>query len=1025
MFGAVTLTLLASGELTAADGDLPGDPSYVFQRLGDDLGLTTRTVVSLVQDSRGFIWIGTLDGLFRYDGAQVESYGKGEGLQSPYINQIVEAPDGTIYVLTYDGVARTNGQEFEPIETGNLGDMGARLPQRIAVDAQSNLFVACTEGLQRIPASDRDRAQVWTTSEGLPQTAVDAVHVAVDGKVWIASGNRVGFLDPESDRVEMISSSAWPCDDFINSILSDTEGRVWVRTANHLARLEPGAQSFVHDDEGLPPASLYGMPALDRDGSVLVPTHAGLFYREADAWRRVGTKQGLTSNNVFAVLEDHEGALWIGFGGAGIARWPGRGQWSAWTSDQGLPDDTVWQSLRDPKGRLWVGTSNGVAIWDPEPGAWRVLTEDDGIAGPGIWQLAVGQDDHVWSISDRSELTRYNPETLAPEKFPIPGMGGGRVARMASGPGRTLWVSSNDKLLTIKMGETGPVVELFPVPAEVAGCAKDIAFAPDGVMWTSGAAGLARYDGESWSRFSTRDGLRVDAVGFMVATSGQEVWFVYQDLVGVAHLVIEGGRPRIMHFGIEQGLPSNSVYSLGLDSQGTLWAGGDSGLVKMTSDGPLRTFTMADGLVWEDLSSHSFLAEPDGSFFIGTSRGLAHYHPAGKAIAEKQPSVVITSATLGGEESLGLAEPMASYENRVFNVRYSGLTFREPSSVRFHYRLLELEEEYQETSHREVRYATLPAGAYVFEVLCRSASGLWSQKPATFAFVVQPPWWGTWWARSAAVALLLLLIAAVVWWRTRKLQADRRRLETAVAERSAELAQANKELELMSYTDALTNTHNRRYFMSVIDEDIKRVNRKYDRRTTTEPGRNIGLVFYLVDVDHFKRVNDEHGHRVGDEVLAEIALRIKSVLRQSDLLVRWGGEEFLIVCGDSEPAEGSRVSRRILDAVGADPFDLGDGNTLRRTCSVGWAAYPWFSENPDSISFETVIELADKALYVAKNTGRNKACGFLSLHAKMSADNLPSAWLDQPFEDIVGSLVQLETISGPAQVESHVTPISP
>jgi len=1006
--------LLAPGAISAAGPALPADPCYVFQRMGDNLGLTTRTVVSLVQDSQGFIWIGTLDGLFRYDGAQVESYGEDQGLPSPYITQIVAGPDGTIIVATYDGVARSSGQRFEPIETGSLGELGARLPQRIAVDPRGNLYAATTEGLQRIPLDGRAQTRVWTTSEGMPDLSVDAVHVAADGRVWFASGNRVGALDPTNERVEVLPPSIWPFDELVHAILSDADGRIWVRTENHLARLDPGAQSFVRDDEGLPAATLYGMPTMDRDGSLLVPSHAGLFYRQGDAWRRVGSEQGLTSNNVFAVLEDQEGALWIGFGGAGIARWPGRGQWSAWTRAQGLPDDTVWQSLRDAQGRLWVGTSNGVAIWDPAPGEWRVLTEADGIAGRGVWQLALGQDDHIYSISDRGDLTRYDPETLAPEKFPIPGIGGGRVARLASAPDHSVWISRNGKLFAIK-GETEPVVESFQVPREYAGCAKDVAFAPDGVMWTSGADGLARYDGESWSRYTTRDGLRVNTVGFMVAASGSELWFVYQDLIGVAHLVLEDGRPVITHFGTEQGLPSDSVYSLGLDSQGSLWAGGDSGLVKMTADGPLRTFTRADGLLWEDLSSHSFLAEPDGSFFIGTSRGLAYYHPAGRVTAEKQPSVVITSATLGGEESLGLAEPSASYEDRVFTIKYSGLTFREPSSVRFLYRLLELEQEFQETSHREVRYATLPPGAYVFEVLCRSASGLTSPKPATFAFVIHPPWWGTWWARGAAVVLLLLLVLAVVWWRTSKLQADRRRLEAAVAERSAELARANKELEQMSYTDALTGAHNRRYFMDVIDESVLRVSRKFDRRTTMAAGRNLAMVFHLVDVDHFKRINDEHGHRAGDKVLAEIAARIKSVLRQSDLLVRWGGEEFLIVCSDAEPTEGSQVSRRILDVVGGKPFDIGGGEQLSRTCSVGWAAYPWFTEAPDAVPFETVIEIADTALYVAKNSGRNRACGVLPLHTEKTADNLPSTWLDESLEQADGRVVRLERTPGPGQ----------
>jgi len=1004
--------LSVAGHGSAAPDPVPDDPCHVFQQMGEDAGLATRTVVALLQDIQGFIWIGTLDGLFRFDGVHVTRFDEDAGLPSSYILQIEEGPDGTIWVLTHAGAARSEGQGFVAVGAGEMGDQDARQPQRIAVDASRNAYVASSRGLLRI-GSDGGGTRTWTQADGLPEKGVEAVHVAVDGWVWFSSGGRVGALDPSSGNIEMLPASAGvPEHNTVQAIMSDGQGRLWVRTDDHLVRREPGTSVFVHDDEGLPPASIYGMPALARDGGILVPTDCGLFFKSDGGWKSVTQDDGLPSNAVFSVLEDHEGALWLGFGGVGLVRWPGRRQWSAWTTDQGLPDNTVWQSARDPEGRLWVGTSNGVAVWDHERRSWRVLTEEDGIAGPGVWQMAVGQDGRMWTISRMGELTRYDSRTLEPEKVPVPGVDDGRMARLTAGPDRTLWVSSYEHLFTVRLHEGQMIFEPVEFPPEVSGCTKIVSVAPDGVVWTGGVAGLARFDGVAWKHFSKKDGLRLNQLDFMVAPSGSEVWFVYPDLVGVAHLRLVDGQPQIKHFGTAQGLPSNTVYSLGLDAMGRLWAGGNAGLAVMDGDGPMRVFNRNDGLIWDDLSSHSFLAEPDGSFFVGTSQGLAHFTPSGEAVSEKAPNVVITSATLGGQERIGDEDVDVGYDERTFVVKYSGLTFRDPTAVRFRYRLVGLEEEYQETALREQRYPTLPAGSYRFDVLCRSASGIWSDRPAVFEFVVRPAWWGAWWTRVCAVLLLCIAVTGVVWLRTRKLEADRRRLEAAVDERSTELARANKELEEMSYTDALTGTRNRRYFMTVIPDEIARVMRMYDDRTEDESDRNRDLVFYIVDIDWFKKVNDEYGHKAGDRVLSEVARRINSALRQSDLLVRWGGEEFLIVCRDSEPSEGSGVARRILDAVGSEPFDLGGGGKLVRSCSVGWAAFPWFSTAPDVVSFETVIELADKALYMAKESGRDRAVGVLPLAREPRAGE-PASWLARPLGELENRHVRLVRDLGP------------
>jgi diguanylate cyclase (GGDEF)-like protein len=193
----------------------------------------------------------------------------------------------------------------------------------------------------------------------------------------------------------------------------------------------------------------------------------------------------------------------------------------------------------------------------------------------------------------------------------------------------------------------------------------------------------------------------------------------------------------------------------------------------------------------------------------------------------------------------------------------------------------------------------------------------------------------------------------------------------------AELANANRELLDASLTDMLTGVRNRRFFNNSIDADVQQVLRSFASNPSAEV-RNRDLVFYLIDIDHFKRVNDQFGHKIGDQVLAEVARRINSAARLSDAVIRWGGEEFLLLSRYTDRKEAHILANRVLDAVGSRPYQIDGTNTdLRVFCSVGWAAFPWTEIEPKLVSHDQVLVLADYALYQAKGSGRNRSVGLL------------------------------------------------
>jgi diguanylate cyclase (GGDEF)-like protein len=250
--------------------------------------------------------------------------------------------------------------------------------------------------------------------------------------------------------------------------------------------------------------------------------------------------------------------------------------------------------------------------------------------------------------------------------------------------------------------------------------------------------------------------------------------------------------------------------------------------------------------------------------------------------------------------------------------------------------------------------------------------------PAIFRFEVLPNVWQTWWARVAGAFVLLGCFWAYVSLRTRTLNRRRVELEQAVAQRSAELVLKNKQLEEASLTDPLTGTRNRRYFNETIPTDVAQAERSHLKNRETDSGENCQeLIFVLVDIDRFKRVNDELGHTAGDRLLQEVAKRIASVMRRSDDLVRWGGEEFMLVCRTTDRENASLLCNRVLEAVREVPFDVSNGVQIHKTCSIGWAPFPWLKDDVGLLTLDNVIELADKALYLAKREGRNRAYGLL------------------------------------------------
>jgi diguanylate cyclase (GGDEF)-like protein len=251
----------------------------------------------------------------------------------------------------------------------------------------------------------------------------------------------------------------------------------------------------------------------------------------------------------------------------------------------------------------------------------------------------------------------------------------------------------------------------------------------------------------------------------------------------------------------------------------------------------------------------------------------------------------------------------------------------------------------------------------------------------------------------------------------RGLKDDLLKKESQLQSQSQELRRKNLELQQASYTDALTGLWNRRYLEETLTAEAGQVLRSYQRAETSVKAAvdHRDLVFIMVDIDWFKRVNDDHGHPAGDTLLRLVAKRLSRIMRKSDVLIRWGGEEFMILSRSTDRSEIPIFCSRILDTMAAEAFDLSGGIEVRKTCSIGWAPYPWSQGAFEAICAEEVIELADTALYLAKSMGRNQSVGFVPSDQALAA---PKRITIESLRDKKSDLIKVVSTPGTIKIGS-------
>jgi diguanylate cyclase (GGDEF)-like protein len=953
--------------------------TYPFRTYGTEAGLGNLSVMRLAQDSTGFIWVATQDGVYRYDGNRFMRFGLEQGLPSTFASTLVAGRNNVVWVATGSGVARFDSARFVV-----ANDLPHAIAGALSIDPANRLWVAMPQGLFVEQSNGHFAlAPGWGTREAT------AVWCAPNGDVLAAANGTVGRL----------SHRAWQWTDIgrdrIDALAIDREGRTWARSANHLWSKAANESAFRDESSSLPATSNNGYLALNARGDVWVPTDRGIAIHDANGWRVVGREEGLPTDWARDVLEDREGSIWVA--SLGVHRMLGRGEFTIYRRANGLPNEVVWCFHWARDGHFLVGTDLGLARseWGAAAGENHSNAAGGGGATPRTapWSVIAGtektqirsfvEDENgvLWAGGSPAEVLRIEP--WEGRRFPsaqprgtrgsTPRVGGRagppvlgisrfgeaegvhartimRIARDRSG---AIWAATRGGGL-LRKGKDELRFSRVAIPNGTADeDFRDVIEDPHGRIWATGQNGLARFENGAWRRFTSRDGLVRDHVSYIRETPGGDLWIAYFEPFGVTRVRPAGDAIRIM-----QTISAGKVYIVGEDAQHRLWIGTGAGIDVVTANS-IDHYSAGDGLAGDDTDAQAFLCDERGEVFVGTSSGFSRFVARRDPPSLGAPPIVITNWKLS--------------DRRDFDASFSALSYFKPALVEYETRLAGLDDAWQRATEPHARFSRLPHGEYRFEARARLRPGPWSA-PASVGFTILPAWWQTTASKVAAVLLIIALLFLGYRWRVAILRRRNAELEALVEQRTHELALANESLMNISVTDALTGTKNRRYLTLCMPEYTSETLRRYEvlERPGADATRvNADLVFLMIDIDHFKEINDRYGHAGGDAVLIGLKKLLGTIMRESDTLVRWGGEEFLFIARNTSRGEAATIAERIRATVEEHEFAIDDITFVRLTCSIGFAAFPFLAEDAARIGWEEVVDVADVCLYAAKRAGRN------------------------------------------------------
>ncbi|MBI4471966.1 MAG: response regulator [Acidobacteria bacterium] len=766
----------------AAQGLVQGQ--YVVDRWNTDAGLPQTSVNALTQSRDGRLWIATLGGIARFDGASFTAITTGDrtGLLSDRVLDLEEDRQGRIWIGTENGLSRYERGTITTL-TGENGLPGKAV-RRVAPHPDGSVWFATPGGV----VGRVDSSGIQVISSPIFGSTVFDLLVTADGVIWVSGGSGVWRLDSFSRSPVQVRGRPDERVAFTSAITADPRDGVWMTTESGVIHFS-GSDSREYAIPSTTGLVLSDVRAIASDGDGALWFGTG----KSEVWRfqfatgvieRIKDREA--QGTITDLILDREGSVWVGNRVSGLTRLR-RSLFQVFTTAEGLAGNNAPAVLADSRGRIWAAANcNGVSMLD---GArFRKLAARQ--APPCVTSLAEGKDGSIWMGG--TGFGRWHSGV-----FTQMDKHGGVRALYFDREG-TLWIGHTNGLMSwdgtriqTHQGRTDSVI------GQVYTVYKD----REGSLWLGTGRGLLRYSNGDFERFTTAQGLPLDIVRALHEDENGALWIgTYGG--GLARL--QNG--KFTSLTTTDGLFDNYISSIMDDGSGNMWLSGNRGVFRIArseledfmAGRTSRVHSIAYGRIDGMLSAEtnggfqpSVTRAIDGRFWYPTLVGVAGIDPA-TAVSSIPPAVAIEGILVNGEplevkDGLSIGPGAADVE-----IAYSGLSLNTPNAVTFRYQLEGWDYDWIDAgTRRSANYSRLAPGNYRFRLMAANRDGVWSPDTATLAFTVLPYFWQTWWFRSLTV--LALLSVPII--RGRQLRRREAELTRIVEEKTHELRCQKEEIE--------------------------------------------------------------------------------------------------------------------------------------------------------------------------------------------------------------------------------------